>query len=63
MWCSSRIYLGTVIVPIIHDLNYAAKVLIPIVLAGNTNPFFSHIDINILFKKMNEELAQYNLLV
>ena len=37
--------------------HHASKVLNPIMFAGDTNLFFSHSDINILFEKMNKELT------
>ena len=40
----------------VNDLHHASKVLNPIMFADNTNLFFSHSDINILFEKMNKEL-------
>ena len=41
----------------VNDLHHASKVLNPIMFADDTNLFFSHSDINILFEKMNKELT------
>ena len=41
----------------VNDLHHASKVLNPIMFADDTNVFFSHSDINILFEKMNKELT------
>ena len=41
----------------LNDLHHASKILNPIMFAGDTNLFFSHSDINILFEKMNIELT------
>ena len=40
----------------VNDLHQASKVLNPIMFADDTNLFFWHSDINILFEKMNKEL-------
>ena len=40
-----------------NDLHHSSKVLNPVMLAGDTNLFFSHSDINLLFEKMNKELT------
>ena len=40
----------------VNDLHHTSKVLNRIMLAEDTNLFFSHSDINILFEKMNKEL-------
>ena len=37
-------------------MHHAANLLNPIMFADNTNLFFSHSDINVLFGKMNKEL-------
>ena len=41
----------------VNDLYQASKVLNPIMFVDDTNLFFSHSDINILFEKMNKELT------
>ena len=41
----------------VNDLHHASKVLNPIMFADDTNLFFSHSDINLLFEKMNKELT------
>ena len=41
----------------VNDLHHASKVLNPITFADDTNLFFSHSDINILFEKMKKELT------
>ena len=41
----------------VNDLHRASKVLNPIMFVDDTNLFFSHNDINILFEKMNKELT------
>ena len=41
----------------VNDLHHASKVLDPIMFADDTNLFFSHSDINLLFEKMNKELT------
>ena len=41
----------------VNDLHHASKVLNSIMSADDTNLFFSHSDINLLFKKMNKELV------
>ena len=41
----------------LNDLHHASKILNPIMFAGDTNLFFSHSDMNILFEKMNIELT------
>ena len=41
----------------VNNLHHASKVLNPIMFADDTNLFFSHSDINLLFEKMNKELA------
>ena len=38
----------------VNDLHHAWKVLNPIMFANETNLFFSHREINILFEKMNK---------
>ena len=40
----------------VNDLHHASKLLNPILFADDTNLFFSHRDIDILFEKMNKEL-------
>ena len=40
-----------------NDLHHASKILNPIMFADDTNLFFSHININVLFEKMNKELT------
>ena len=58
MWCSSRIHLRTLLFLLyVNDLHHASKVLNPIMFADDTNLFFSHSDINILFEKINKELT------
>ena len=48
----------------VNDLSHTSKILNPIMFADNTNFFFSHIDINILFEKMNKELTNaHNCLI
>ena len=39
----------------VDDLHYASKILNPIMFADDTNLFFSHSDINVLFKKRTDE--------
>ena len=41
----------------VNDLHHASEVLNPIMFADDTNLFFSHSDINLLFDKMNKELT------
>ena len=41
----------------VNDLHHASKVLNPIMFADDTNLFFSHSGINILFEKMNKKLT------
>ena len=41
----------------VNDLHHASEVLNPIMFADDTNIFFSHSDINILFEEMNKELT------
>ena len=41
----------------VNDLHHASKVLNPIIFADDTNLFFSHSDINLLFEKMNKEIT------
>ena len=41
----------------VNDLHHASKVLNPIMFADDTNLFFPHSDINLLFEKMNKELT------
>ena len=40
----------------VNDLHNASNILNPIMFAEDTNLFFSHSDINVLFEKMNKEL-------
>ena len=37
----------------VNDLHHTSKILNPIMFADDTNLFFSHSDINVLFEKMN----------
>ena len=39
----------------VDDLHHASKILNPIMFADDTNLFFSHSDINVLFKKRTDE--------
>ena len=41
----------------VNDLRHASKILNPIMFADDTNLFFSHSDINVLFEKLNKELT------
>ena len=41
----------------VNDLHHTLKILNPIMLVGNTNLFYSHSDINLLFEEMNKKLA------
>ena len=41
----------------VNDLHHASKILNPTMFADDTNLFFSHSDINLLFEKMNNELT------
>ena len=41
----------------VNDLHHASKVVNPIMFRDDTNLFFSHSDINILFEKMNKEMT------
>ena len=41
----------------VNHLHHVSKVLNPIMFTDDTNLFFSHSDINILFEKMNKELT------
>ena len=41
----------------VYDLHYASKVLNPIMFAYDTDLFFSHSDINILFEKTHKEMT------
>ena len=41
----------------VNDLHHASKILNPVMFADDTNLFFSHSDINLLFEKMNKELT------
>ena len=41
----------------VNDLHHASKVLNSIMFVDDTNLFFSHSDINLLFEKMNKELT------
>ena len=44
----------------LNDLHHALTLLNPIIFADDTNLFFSHSYINVLFKKMNKELTNVN---
>ena len=44
----------------VNDLHHASKVLDPIMFADDTNLFFSHSDINVLFEKMNKEVTNFS---
>ena len=53
---------GSILAPLlflfyVNGLHHASKVLNPIMFVEDTNLFFSHSDINILFEKMNKELT------
>ena len=49
---------GSLLFPLyVNDLHHTSKILNPIMFADDTNLFFSHSDINILFEKMNKELT------
>ena len=41
----------------VNDLHHSSKILNPIMFADDTNLFYSHSDINILFEKMNKKLT------
>ena len=41
----------------VNDLHHASKILNTIMFANDTNLYFSHSDINVLFEKMNKELT------
>ena len=56
---------GSILGPLIsllyvNDLPNSSNVLVPIMFAGDTNFFFEHSNINILFKTVIDELIKIN---
>ena len=62
MWCSTRINIRPILFLIYaNDLNRVSGILDPIMFADDTNLFYSHKDIKMLFHTVNRELVEVNI--